>query len=119
MFKKVIKIKDYGVFKDFTWPSDSILDEFEKRNLIYGWNYSGKTTLSRIFRAFEQQKNHPDFSSSCFKVETKDDGSFTHIQLERLPFSVRVFNSDFISENLKWKIRMTSFSFKVLLNKMM
>lgn len=103
MFKKVIKIKDYGVFKDFRWPSDSSLDEFEKRNLIYGWNYSGKTTLSRIFRAFEQKKNHPDFSSSSFKVETKDDGSFTHMQLERLPFSVRVFNSDFISENLKWE----------------
>ncbi|MCK5509885.1 MAG: AAA family ATPase [Desulfobacterales bacterium] len=103
MFKKIHIIKDYGVFKDFGWPSDSSLDEFEKRNLIYGWNYSGKTTLSRIFRAFEQKRNHPDFSSSSFKVETKDDGSRTHLQLERLPFSVRVFNSDFISENLKWE----------------
>lgn len=103
MFNRIHKIKDYGIFKEFTWPSDFSLDEFEKRNLIYGWNYSGKTTLSRIFRAFEQQKNHPNFSSSSFKVETKDDGSFTHMQLERLPFSVRVFNSDFISENLKWE----------------
>jgi wobble nucleotide-excising tRNase len=82
MFKNILRIKDYGVFKDFSLPTDGTLDEFKKRNLIYGWNYSGKTTLSRIFRAFEQKKNHPDFSSSSFKVETKDDGSFTHMQLD-------------------------------------
>jgi len=102
MFKKISKITDYGVFKNFNWPTASTLDEFEKRNLIYGWNYSGKTTLARIFREFELKKRHPDFVSSKFNITTKDNGDYTHEQLDRLPFSVRVFSSDFISDNLKW-----------------
>ncbi len=42
MITKINKIKDFGVFKSF---NGSTLTEFKTFNLIYGWNYSGKTKL--------------------------------------------------------------------------
>ena len=52
--KRIASIKDMAVFQDFRWAS-SVRDEgnnvaeFRKINILYGRNYSGKTTLSRIF----------------------------------------------------------------------
>ena len=43
---RIGRLRNYGVFRDFTWPSD--LPEFAQFNLIYGWNWSGKTTLSKM-----------------------------------------------------------------------
>ena len=62
MIKRINKIKNFGVFKDFQW--DSSTPDFNKHNLIYGWNYSGKTTISRIFRCFELQGKHPDYPNA-------------------------------------------------------
>lgn len=97
MIKKIKNIKDFGVFKNFN--ADSSL-EFNTFNLIYGWNYSGKTTLSRVFRCLENGKLHDDYTSATFELENlsgeKYDNRFG------LKPNVRVFNSDFIKENLKW-----------------
>ena len=46
MIKKLKKIKNFGVFSNYTCNSD--LRDFEEKNIIYGWNYSGKTTVSRL-----------------------------------------------------------------------
>ena len=43
MIRRIQQIKGFGVFVDFQWPAN--LPEFKQFNLIYGWNYSGKTTL--------------------------------------------------------------------------
>ncbi len=48
---RIERLRDYGIFRDFTWPDD--LPAFGRYNLIYGWSWSGKTTLSRLFRALE------------------------------------------------------------------
>ncbi len=97
-FRKIKKIKDFGVFRNFGWKTD--LQEFSNFNIFYGWNYSGKTTLSRIFRCFETQTNHPDYFSSKFDIE--DECSGIHNQsLLNGTLSVRVFNSDYIVDNLK------------------
>ncbi|MBS1775697.1 MAG: AAA family ATPase, partial [Bacteroidetes bacterium] len=61
MITKVNRIKDFGIFKNFSW--DVSINPFKKRNLIYGWNYSGKTTFSKLFNNLEKkQKIH--FSAS-------------------------------------------------------
>ncbi|MFR0679264.1 AAA family ATPase, partial [Dysgonomonas mossii] len=53
MIKK-IDIQKFGLFSNYNWNSevgsDPEKDVFKKVNIIYGRNYSGKTTLSRIFR---------------------------------------------------------------------
>jgi len=50
MISKINKIKNLGlVFSNYTW--DSTIPDFKQFNLIYGWNGTGKTTLSRLFDA--------------------------------------------------------------------
>lgn len=96
MITKINKIKDFGVFKNF---NGSALPEFKTFNLIYGWNYSGKTTLSRVFRCLEKGKLHDDYLTATFEMENstaKYDNTFA------LKANIRVFNSDFVKENLKW-----------------
>jgi wobble nucleotide-excising tRNase len=96
MICKINKIKNFGVFKDFKGNTSP---DFKKFNLIYGWNYSGKTTLSRVFRCLEKGELHCDYPDATFEFEnetTKYDSNFT------IKPNIRVFNSDFIKENLKW-----------------
>ena len=55
---KIKKIKNLAVFEDYNWDEhvkdkNGSVQNFKDINIIYGRNYSGKTTLSRIFRAFE------------------------------------------------------------------
>lgn len=96
MITKINKIKDFGVLKNF---NGSALPEFKTFNLIYGWNYSGKTTLSRVFRCLEKGKLHDDYLTATFEMENataKFDNTFA------VKPNIRVFNSDFVKENLKW-----------------
>jgi len=44
MIKRVSKINQFGIFRHFAWDSDTV-DDFGRYNLLYGWKYSGKTTL--------------------------------------------------------------------------
>ena len=54
---KISRIRNLGVFRAFAWPVD--LPTFARYNLVYGWNGSGKTTISRLFRALEVRKPPP------------------------------------------------------------
>ena len=95
--KKICKVKDYRIFRDFSWPAS--LPEFKDFNLIYGWNRSGKTILSNIFRDLE--RNHVSVIGSDFHIETENGiiKSETLSTITNLP-AVRVFNKDFVSENV-------------------
>lgn len=98
MIKRVNKIKNFGIFQSFNWKTS--IPDFKQYNAIYGWNYSGKTTLARIFRCFELEKLHEDYEQSFFEIE--NDGGQTFDQSNLNPLSLRVFNSDFVKDNLKW-----------------
>lgn len=101
MIRTIQTIKNFGVFSDFRWPTG--LTEFKKYNLLYGWNYSGKTTLSRIFRAFEQRQAHPDFAGAQLQLRM-DDGALHDISSPGSVPPLRVFNSDFVRDNLSFEI---------------
>ena len=47
MITKIDQLTNFGLYRQFKWGNNAL---FAKRNLIYGWNYSGKTTLSRLFQ---------------------------------------------------------------------
>jgi wobble nucleotide-excising tRNase len=100
MIRTIQTIKNFGVFGDFRWPTG--LPEFKKRNLLYGWNYSGKTTLSRIIRAFEQRRPHSDFADAQLQLKM-DDGALHNISSPDAFPPLRVFNSDFVSANLNFQ----------------
>jgi wobble nucleotide-excising tRNase len=89
---KITRMRDYGVFRDFTWPQD--LPEFGRYNLIYGWNGTGKTTLSRLFRHLEKQQN-PTEGKLSVKI---GDADYSEEQFEMCSIPIRVFNRDFIAE---------------------
>jgi len=99
MIRRIQHIKDFGVFGNFQWPAG--LPEFKQFNLIYGWNYSGKTTLSRAFRCFEQKKPHDDFAGAQVQLKA-DDGTVHHLSAPNTAPVFRVFNSDFVRENLRF-----------------
>ncbi len=101
MITKISKIKDFGIFSDFKWSGG--LDDFKRYNVLYGWNYSGKTTLSRILRCFELGVMHTGYSRGSFVLKDEDNNTFDHTSLQNFPYELRVFNSDFVKDNLKWE----------------
>ena len=70
MFKSIQKIKGLGVFSDYTKPAGT--QDFAIKNLIYGWNYSGKTSLSRLFALIEAKQRNPDLTGCAFTLETTE-----------------------------------------------
>jgi len=101
MIKRVDFIKNFGVFNDYNWSSNNDINDFNEKNIFYGWNYSGKTTVSRIFSSLRDKAVHPDYVNGEFKVSTFD-GTFGISDLANFPYHVEVFNSDYIRENLRW-----------------
>jgi wobble nucleotide-excising tRNase len=47
MIRSIPRIISFGVFDNSHWPAG--MSEFKQYNLIYGWNYSGMTSLARAF----------------------------------------------------------------------
>ncbi len=107
MIEKIRSIKNIAVFKDFNWDTTVKDDEnnirnFKKINIIYGRNYSGKTTLSRIIRALETGyiSDKYDTPECCIAIVGANDISQQNFTSHNK--TVRVFNEDFIKENLKF-----------------
>lgn len=100
MIKQIKLIKNFGIFKNFNWYGD--IDEFKKYNLIYGWNYSGKTTIARVFRSFEIKSLPLDFNDSEFILVDESENEINQNNLSSHNYHFRVFNIDFVKENLYW-----------------
>lgn len=96
MIKRIKAIQNFGIYRDFRWNNS--LPEFAKLNLIYGWNYSGKTTLSRIFQAFEHRKLSTEYYATTFEIELEDKSLVSSTDLSASPV-VRVFNRDYVQNN--------------------
>src|SRR5690606_30584727 len=105
--KKIDSIKNMAVFNDFRWTS-SVRDggnniaEFKKINILYGRNYSGKTTLSRIFRALETGSISDKYSSPEFQLSFDGGSNATQNSSSNHGQVVRVFNEDFVRDNLRF-----------------
>lgn len=107
MLKKFQHIKNLGVFDDFSWDSEvknkgGAVQTFVDINIIYGRNYSGKTTLSRIARALETGALSDKYGAPSFKLKFADDADVTPAALSTHDKNFRVFNEDFIRDNLRF-----------------
>ena len=92
--KTIPRIKNFGVFKDYRF--DSSAKPFNCNNLIFGWNYSGKTTLSRIFRSLETGEIPDDLQGGTFEVELQDGSIINADNLRDHGLRIRVFNADYV-----------------------
>lgn len=97
MIRRLDRLKDFGCFHDFSWPTDLI--PFKQFNLIFGWNYSGKTTFTRALRCFELKKRHDDFGGAEVQF-CNTDGTVHHLSTIVDPHLFRVFNVDYVRENI-------------------
>ncbi|MCS3811015.1 AAA family ATPase [Xanthomonas sp. 4461] len=107
MFKR-IDITCFGSFSGLNWKNSlrdrgNNVQDFKRLNILYGRNYSGKTTLSRIFRALETGRMPSNYVGSTFTVHG-DKGDVTQASIAGHGYDVRVYNRDFVSENLSFLI---------------
>lgn len=107
MIKKIKSIKNMATFLDFDWGKsfptlNGQSTEFKEINIFYGRNYSGKTTLSRIIRALDTGALSNKYTQPEFCIEFKDTTSVTQTSLTAHTEKIRVFNEDFVRENLRF-----------------
>lgn len=104
MISKISYIKNFAVFQDFNWDNlvcdeNGTVQSFLKNNIIFGHNYSGKTTLSRIFRSLERKELPDKYDNPQFSIKI-NGVDINETELETCTETIRVFNEDFVRENL-------------------
>lgn len=97
MIIKINSLANFGNFRQFQWGNNT---NFSKCNLIYGWNYSGKTTLSRLFQLLANPTKLFQWQGCQFEVEFQDGSRLTQANLSNPP-CIKVFNRDFIQNNFQ------------------
>ncbi len=103
MIIRKVDIPNFGSFKGFNWHQ-SVKDsagapiQFKKINILYGRNYSGKTTLSRVIRSLEIGELPANYDTPEFSVTT-DAGTITQAQIPSQDH-IRVYNRDFVRSHL-------------------
>ena len=107
MIKKFKTITNLAVFKDFNWDNsvrdkDGNVVDFKTINILYGRNYSGKTTLSRIIRAMETGAISDKYCNPKFEIEFEDGSIINQDNYTTSNHDIRVFNEDFIRDNLSF-----------------
>lgn len=101
-----VDIKCCGCFWDFEWSacvcdSGNNVVKFKKLNILYGRNYSGKTTLSRIIRCLHTGVLPTNYEDVRFAVTT-DSGIVTDTDIPMTDLHIRVYNRDFVDEHLSF-----------------
>lgn len=108
---KINKINNFGIFQNFEWDTELAYKDknnkteiynFTKINIIYGRNYSGKTSLSKILRSLETKNISNKYENPDFEICLEDNSIIKQSDLNSFSYPIYVYNSDFIKENLKF-----------------
>ena len=102
---KKIDIKNFGCYKDYKQHDQSgIGNDFNngKVNIFYGRNYSGKSTYSKIFQSIELKKLPDKYGNIDFEIKLADQTIIKSniIENNELPIDCKVFNQQFIDDNI-------------------
>ena len=117
---KITTIENLAVFKDFKWDDyvkdkDGRILTFQDINIIYGRNYSGKTTLSRIFRAFETGKISDKYVNPKFQLVNKDGDQTSGLPKNQSIYSEFLPNKSLQIMNIKNQPRRNKMRYSVQL----
>lgn len=79
--------------------------DFRRFNLVYGFNGSGKTSLTRALSGLGNGRTHAGLPPGLTIEAQLSDGSKASSagDSEALKGRILIFNSDFIEENISWK----------------
>ncbi len=95
--ERISSIRGHGVFRDFTWPQG--LGSFKRWNVVYGWNGTGKTTLSNLLRLLQDRVNLKEGEARFdFGNRTVESRSIQGEAVQLPP--VKVFNRDTVSASI-------------------
>ncbi len=95
MLKKLVEI-DHKCFKQFKWGA---LPELARFNLFYGWNGTGKTTLSNLLADFAQ-KTPIEIGKVVFRIDNVNiQGDQLGQESLTLP-RIRVFNQRYVESSI-------------------
>ena len=101
---RIHRIANHRIFQNFTWPAD--LPDFARFNLIYGWNGTGKTTLSNLLRHLTTRAGIAEGDAE-FRV---GQHAVSNVNLATVPLPpVRVFNRQFVGASV-FEVPNTQFS---------
>ena len=96
MISRIKQIQNIDAFDSLDWAAE----DFKRYNLVYGWNGSGKTTISRLFSFLEKKEIYlPEYQSIEFSIQT-NTGILKKPDLKTHDIDLKVFNEDFIRENI-------------------
>lgn len=98
MIRRLSSIKNFGIYNDFKWNAN--IPDFNDKNIIYGWNYTGKTTLSRLIKILSHKTKIEDTENIDFSILLENGTILTKDNYLDYPLDAVVFNSDFIEDNL-------------------
>jgi wobble nucleotide-excising tRNase len=105
MINKINLLKKIAKFERFTWHPE--VDDFSKVNIVFGYNASGKTAISNVFRLFSKQIDNQ--SDLLFQELSDDSSSIAEITFNGTKIKygknidkkdIYVFNSDFIADHV-------------------
>jgi len=103
ILKRFSRLQAVSLFDDYSHAAD--VPDFARYNLVYGFNGTGKTTLSRLLRHLEAGDLPPDWPATARFIIDLDDGTAVSqdANVGVLKDKLFVFNVDFVDEHLNWK----------------
>ncbi|TFJ75490.1 AAA family ATPase [Carnobacterium maltaromaticum] len=111
-----IDIENFGSYSNF--KHDSHIDsKYTKLNICYGKNYSGKSTFSKIFQAFERKELPIKYEDIKFSLKLNSGATLTQANVCNTDIKARVFNSEYIRQNLNFFNEDGIYSFALLGNR--
>ncbi len=102
---KKIDIKTFGCYKDYLqYGQSGIGNDFnnDRVNIFYGRNYSGKSTYSKIFQSIELKTLPANYGDIDFEIKLANQSIIKSniIDSDDLPIDCKVFNQQFIDDNI-------------------
>jgi wobble nucleotide-excising tRNase len=100
--RRIKSLREIGIFQNYT--ASPATPNLQRYNLVYGFNGTGKTTLSRLLRQLDSNNTFDALPRTArFEIELNDDTVVTHDNnVGVLNGRVLVFNDEFVAENLRW-----------------
>jgi wobble nucleotide-excising tRNase len=99
VINKINKLENFGIFRDYSGAKTT---EFGRYNLVYGWNGSGKSTVSSVFSSLEKRAVNPRFGNAKLSISVSDGTTITDQSIASNSVNIRTFNQDFVKENIDW-----------------
>lgn len=97
---------DYKIFKNFVWSEQDNLNDLAKFNIIFGWNGTGKSTISNIlysqYQFFQKDDLLENVQNARKNIKFYPKDPFYEDVIGEKNSKIRVFNSRFIQNNINF-----------------